>query len=159
MGGKGLEPGGWFVAGAVAWMLQGAYVWWMEPRRALDLMVHDTYFVIGYVYAAAGVAAVFWVMGTVYFSYPLVTRRPLNRVLGYLHFWATLSALYVVLWMESYDNGLNLPKGYLEYGSFQTNQAVGWAYEGMALLLVAVQVVFVVNLVGSLFRRRRLGRG
>src|SRR5580658_2850399 len=58
MGGKGLEPGGWFVAGALAWLLQGAYAWWMEPRRTLDLMVHDTFIVIAYVYAAAGVAMV-----------------------------------------------------------------------------------------------------
>jgi cytochrome c oxidase subunit 1 len=111
-----------------------------------------------YVFAVVGMGVVFGVIGAVYFLYPLVTGRALNAVLGYLHFWATLATLYVVLWMESYDNGLNLPRGYLEYRNFQTNQAVGWAYGGMAMLLVAVQVVFVGNLVGSLFwGRRRLG--
>jgi cytochrome c oxidase subunit I len=153
--GKRLRPGEWFVAGAVAWMLQGAYARWVEPLRTLDMVVHDTYFVMTYVFAVVGVAVIFGVIGAVYLSYPLVTGRTLNAVLGYLHFWATLAALYVVLWMESFDNGLNLPKGYLEYRNFQTNQAVGWAYEGMAILLVGVQVVFVGNLVASLFRRRR----
>jgi cytochrome c oxidase subunit 1 len=155
MQGKRLEPGAWFVAGTVAWGLQAAYARWIEPRQLLDLVIHDTYFVMTYVFAAVGMAVVFGVIGVVYLSYPLVTGRPLNAVLGYLHFWATLAALYVVLWMESYDNGLNLPRGYLEYRSFQTNQAVGWAYEGMAILLVAVQAVFVGNLLWSLFWRRK----
>jgi cytochrome c oxidase subunit 1 len=157
--GKGMGPGEWFVAGAVAWGLQGGFARWVEPRRMLDLVVHDTYFVMTYVFVVVGMAVVFAVMGVIYLTYPLVTGRALNAVLGYLHFWATLSALYVVLWMEIYDNGLNLPRGYLEYQSFQTNQVVGWAYEGMAMLLVAVQVVFVGNLVGSLVRRREGGKG
>jgi len=163
LGGARLDPGGWFVAGAVAWVIHGVYMWRMEPGRTLDIVVHDTFFVIFYLHAAIGVAVVFGLIGVIYLTYPIVTGRALNRVMGYLHFWVSIGALYVVLWMESYKY-VSVTEGALGFGmwglqNWQTTRVVGWAYTGLAIMLVAVQMVFVGNLVGSLFWRRRLRRG
>jgi heme/copper-type cytochrome/quinol oxidase subunit 1 len=161
--GKGLGPGEWFVAGAVAWVIQGGYMWQVEPGRTLDLVVHDTFLIIFYVYAAAVVAVVFGVIGLIYLTYPMVMGRALNRIMGCLHFWVSIGALYVVLWMESYKY-VSVTEGSWGFGmwgvrNWQTSQVVGWAYTGLAILFVAVQVVFGGNLVASLFwRRRRLRR-
>jgi cytochrome c oxidase subunit I len=159
-----LEPGGWFMAGALAWLIQAGYVWWMEPKRTLDLLVHDTFLIIYYPHAAVGAALVFGVIGVVYLSYPSVTGRSMNGVLGRLHFWVSLSALYVVLWMVSYKYVSADGTWGFEFRSFrawQTSQVVGWAYTGLTALFVAVQVLFAGNLVGSLFsrERRRAGNG
>jgi heme/copper-type cytochrome/quinol oxidase subunit 1 len=159
-GAGGMGPGEWFVAGAVAWLLQAGYMWWMEPKRTLDLLVHDTFFVIYYPHVAVGVAVVFGVIGVVYLSYPSVTGRSMSGVLGRLHFWVSLAALYVVLWMVSYKYVSSDGTWGFEFRSFrewQTSQVVGWAYTGLTGLFVAVQVLFAGNLVGSLFggRRRR----
>jgi len=146
------------VAGAAAWLIQAGYVWWMEPKRTLDLLVHDTIFVIYYPHAAIGVAVIFGVIGAVYLSFPLVTGRSMKVVLGRLHFWVSLAALYVVLWMESYKYVSTDGTWGFEFRSFrvwQTSQVVGWAYTGLTILFVAVQVLFAGNLVGSLFSRGR----
>lgn len=157
--GQRLGPGEWFVAGAVAWLIQGGYVWWMEPKRTLDLLVHDTFFVIYYPHAAIGVALIFGVIGVVYLSYRSATGRSMNRVIGRLHFWVSLAALYVVLWMESYKY-VNVAEGIWgfetrSFRAWQTSQVVGWAYTVLTGLFVAVQVLFAGNLVGSLFSRGR----
>jgi heme/copper-type cytochrome/quinol oxidase subunit 1 len=161
--GARLDPGGWFVAGAVSWVIQGVYMWRMEPGRTLDLVVHDTFFIIFYLHAAVGVAAVFGLIGVVYLTYPLVTGRALNRVIGYLHFWVSIGALYVVLWMESYKyvSVTEGSWGFEMWGvrNWQTPRVAWWAYTGMAIMLVAVQMVFVGNLVASLFWRRRSRKG
>jgi|GEM_PF-5504431 heme/copper-type cytochrome/quinol oxidase subunit 1 len=155
-GAGGMEPGEWFVAGAVAWLLQAVYMWWLEPKRTLDLLVHDTFFVLYYPHAAIGVAIVFGVIGVVYLSYRSVTGRSMNGVLGRLHFWVSLAALYVVLWMASYKYVSSDGTWGFEFRSFrawQTSQVVGWAYTGLTALFVAMQVLFAGNLVGSLFSR------
>jgi hypothetical protein len=43
--------------------------------------------------------------------------------------------------------------------NWQTPRVAWWAYTGMAIMLVAVQMVFVGNLVASLFWRRRSRKG
>jgi heme/copper-type cytochrome/quinol oxidase subunit 1 len=159
--GARLDPGGWFVSGAVAWVIQGVYMWRMEPGRTVDLQLHDTLFVLAYFQMSLGVAVVFGVIGAIYLTHPSVTARPLNKVIGFFHFWVSLAALYVVLWMEDVKF-VNLATGVpgLEFRNFQTYYVVEGAYSAMATLFVGMQVAFVVILVGSLFgrRKRRLRR-
>lgn len=164
MGSKGMGPGEWFFAGAVAWALQGAFVWWGERPRTLDLQIHETMFVIYYLHVALAVAVVFGVMGAVYLAFPLVTRRAVGRVFGLVHFWVSFGALYVVLWMESYTY-VNVSSGrwgfalWWRYAQWETTRMADWAYTGLAMLLVAVQLVFVASLVWAVLRPGKLGSG
>jgi cytochrome c oxidase subunit 1 len=150
-----LGPGGWFGAGAIAWALQGVYVWLTEPRRTLDLHVHDRYFVISYLYVAVEVSAVFWAFAALYYSYKVVTRRSMSPVLGKVHFWVTHAALYVVLWLEYYKYPVKTNPEFLDW---VTNREVSLGYELMASALLGAQVLFVFNMIYSLLRKRKRGR-
>lgn len=162
----GMRVGDWWIAGAAAWLLEGGYVWKLEPRRMLDLLIHDTFFNIFFPHAAIGVAVIFGMIGMVYLSFSSVMGRKMNRVMGFLHFWISLAALYVVLWMQSYKyvNVTNIAEGMwgLEMRTFQSwqrSQIVGWAYAGLTALFVAAQLMFVGNLLaGLLFARKRRQR-
>jgi hypothetical protein len=144
-----LEPGEWFVAGAVAWLIQAGYVWWMEPRQTVDIQLHDTMFVIWRLYVIGAVVTLFALVGVIYYF-----GRGMNRVLGFIHFIVTFAALYVLLWMRFLNPAYQV-KGYLDWHWFQRYEMVSEAYSVMGMLLVAAQLLFVVNLFLMAFGRGR----
>jgi cytochrome c oxidase subunit I len=154
MKGEGLGPAGWFTAGAVAWVMQAVYVRFVAPRRTVDIQIHDTLFVLGYWHLAVGVAVLFLAISALYYSYPVVTRRTLKSSFGYVHFWVSFAALFVVFWLENFF--------YSTLAGIWVNpqfvQESDWAYRSMAILLLVAQGLFVFNMVYSLFRKRRRGR-
>ncbi|HTR28397.1 MAG TPA: hypothetical protein VMH27_03955 [Puia sp.] len=145
----GMSPGRWFVAGALAWLIEGSYGWGMDPARTIDIQVHDTMFVIGHFQAVCAVVVLYLMIGIIYFQ-----GRGMNRVLGYIHFFATHAALYVLLWMQ-YLNPAYQVRRYLEFSEFIQYQMVSKAYEAMAIVIVTANLLFVVNLFLLLFSRGR----
>jgi cytochrome c oxidase subunit 1 len=149
LGRDGLGTAEWFWTGTVAWFAQGCYMSRLAPGRTMDFQVQDTYFVIEHFHVEMGVVLLLGVIGFVYYL-----GRPMNRVLGYIHFWVSYAALFVLFWMEYY-NPAYLVKGYLDYHEYQGYRVVDTAYIVMALLLVAAQGLFVVNLVRMAIGKRR----
>jgi hypothetical protein len=149
LGRNGLGPGDWFMIGAVAWAIQGGYGWWMDPRGIVDVAVHDTYFVISRLYANCAMVLLYVLTGAIYYL-----GRGMSRVLGYIHFLVTHAALYLLLWMRNFDPAYQVP-GYLEYHEFQNDKMVSGGYFVMAMLLLAAQLLFVVNLFVMVFSRGR----
>jgi hypothetical protein len=149
LGRNGLGPGDWFMIGAVAWAIDGGYGWWMDPRGTLDIQIHDTMYVIWRPDIIGAVVGLFVVVGLIYYF-----GRGLNRVLGFIHFFVTFAALFVVLWIRFFNPAYQV-RGYLAWQEFQRYEMVSQAYWAMALVLVAAQVIFVVNLFLMLFGRGR----
>jgi heme/copper-type cytochrome/quinol oxidase subunit 1 len=151
----GLEPGGWFVAGALAWVIEGGYGCWTDPRGTIDIQLHDTLYVIARLYAVGGVVILYLLIGLIYYQ-----GRGMNRVVGYVHFFATHAALFVLLWMQ-YLNPAYQVRRYLEWHEFQQFQMVSEGYDVMAVVFVTAQLLFVVNLFLMLFSRgtRRAANG
>jgi cytochrome c oxidase subunit 1 len=106
-------------------------------------------------------------MAVIYFYYPRVTGRPLNRALGYLHFWITMVVTFLglgVRWVPYIPPTEVLPVRYVDYSSWKNGfgwPVWMWVTGVMLLLLIVAQVLFVFNLLFSLFRRRvgDVGRG
>jgi hypothetical protein len=149
LGRNGLGPGDWFMIGAVAWSIHGGYGWWAEPRGVVDIAIHDNYFVVYRVQLICAIVLLYVLTGAIYFL-----GRGMNRTLGYVHFAVTHAALYLLLWMKNFNPAYQV-KGYLEYHEFQNDKMVGGAYLVMAGLLLAAQLLFVVNLFLMLFGRGR----
>jgi hypothetical protein len=149
LGGKGLGPGDWFMAGALAWLAWGAYGLWQGPGQLMEFLLHDTLFIAARWHVAAGVFLLYVLTASVYFL-----GRVMNRVMGFIHFFVTHAAMYVLLWMR-YFNPAYQVKGYLDYHEFQDYNMVSWAYVSMAILLLAAQLLFLVNLILLFFRKGR----
>jgi cytochrome c oxidase subunit I len=147
--GKRPGPGDWFMIGAVAWAVKGGYDWGIDPGATVDVQIHDTMFVIARVDVIAAVVLLYALTGVIYYL-----GRVMNMVMGYVHFFVTHAALYVLLWMRYFNPAYEV-KGYLDWHEFQRYQMVSAAYDAMALLLVAAQLLFVVNLFLMLFNRGR----
>jgi hypothetical protein len=150
-----LGPGDWFMIGAVAWMIEGGYGWWIEPKGTVDIQVRDMLFAVARLQAIGVVVILYGLIGLIYYL-----GRGMNKLMGFIHFFVTHAALYVMLWMR-YFNPAYQVSGYLQWHEFQKYQMVGEGYEVMAALLVAAQLLFVINLFFMLFRpgRRRAADG
>ena len=81
-----LEPPMLFALGFVAMFLIGGIdgVWMAQP--AMDYSIHDTYWVVAHIHYVLFGGTLFGIMAGLYYWFPKMTGRRLNRTLGNWHF-------------------------------------------------------------------------
>ena len=134
-----------FGIGSVAWLLtEVAYQIYLgnsagdirQHGTYVDIQLHDTYYVIGVIAVMRGLAGCFAIFCGIYFLFPKIFGRPLNRAMGRIHFWGSFVASWLIIWPRW--------MGYQDYNRF-ISIAV--------LLLLLAQLLFIFNLLYSLFAR------
>jgi len=122
---------------------------------AVDLPLSDTYFVIGHFHMVMGVSPVLVVMAAIYHWYPKMTGKMLNDTMGRLHFWLTFLGTYSIYLPMHYLGFLGVPRRYFANGDteFMMDSVadVNVSITIAALVVAAVQMVFLFNLVWSYF--------
>lgn len=86
-----------FVLGAISVFLIGGLSGPPLATVSTDLLLHDTYFVVGHFHATMFGGFVFPFFAAVYYWYPKVTGRKYSEALGKLHFWLMTPAF----WMQT----------------------------------------------------------
>jgi len=84
-----------FVLGAISVFLIGGLSGPPLATVSTDLLLHDSYFVVGHFHATMFGGFVFPFFAAVYYWYPKVTGRRYNETLGKLHFWLMAPAFWV----------------------------------------------------------------
>ena len=82
-----------FCIGFVSLFITGGVTGIFLGNPAVDVQLHDTYFVVAHFHIIMGVAAFFGMWAGVYHWFPKMFGRHMNRTLGYIHFWVTWSQL------------------------------------------------------------------
>ena len=127
----------------------------------VDVPLSDTYFVVAHFHMVMGVAPILVVFGAIYHWYPKVTGRMLHDGMGKLHFWVTFLGTYAIYFPMHYLGFVGVPRRYYDYEDIEfipdsvadLNMAITIA----ALVVGAVQLMFIYNLVWSLFRGKKAG--
>src|SRR5205807_5670488 len=83
-----------FSVGFVSLFITGGLSGPILAQPAVDMYLHDTYFVVAHFHMIMGMAGMFGVFAATYFWFPKVTGRMLGDRLGHLHFWATFLGAY-----------------------------------------------------------------
>src|SRR6476659_6223152 len=78
-----------FAIGFVSMFISGGLTGIWLGNSALDIHVHDTYFIIAHFHLVMGVAGVFGMFAGIYHWYPKMYGRYLNNTMAYIHFWIT----------------------------------------------------------------------
>jgi cytochrome c oxidase subunit 1 len=86
-----------FAIGLVSLFISGGLTGIILGDSALDINVHDTYFVVAHFHVVMGASAIFGMLAGVYHWFPRMFGRMMNKTLGYVHFWLTLIAVYGVV--------------------------------------------------------------
>ncbi len=126
---------------------------------SVDVPLGDTYFVVAHFHMVMGVAPILAIFGGIYHWFPKVSGRMLNDTLGKVHFWVTFLGTYTIYFPMHYLGFVGVPRRYYSFENFEFIPPSAQdlqAFTTVAALIVGVfQLLFIFNLVWSLFKGKR----
>lgn len=152
-------PAMMFALGFVSLFISGGLTGIFLGNSALDIHLHDTYFVIAHFHIVMGVASMFGMFAGIYHWYPKMYGRYLNNTLGYIHFWATLIGAYLIFWPMHYTGLAGMPRRYYDYSiweSFKQFGSLNQFISIVAIIVFLVQILFLFNFFYSIWKGRKV---
>ena len=144
-----------FSIGLVSTFITGGLTGLILGDSALDINVHDTYFVVAHFHIVMGLSAIFGMLAGVYHWYPKMYGRMMNLKLGYIHFWGTFICAYGTFFPMHFLGMAGLPRRYYSNTAFpmfdnllDINEVVSF----FAILGALIQVIFFFNFFYSMYR-------
>jgi cytochrome c oxidase subunit I len=139
-----------FVAMFVIGGLSGIFM----ASTAVDVHIHDTYFIVAHIHYVLFGGSMFGIWGAIYFWYPKMFGRMMNETLGKVHFWlsfiffnGTFFAMHI-LGIAGFPRRIADYTNYTTYAHFKPmNQFITYC----AFALGLTQILFIINFVGSWF--------
>ena len=139
-----------FITGGVTGLILG--------DSALDINVHDTYFVVAHFHLVMGISALYGMLAGIYHWFPKLFQRMMNKNLGYIHFWVTAVCAYGVFFPMHFIGMAGLPRRYYTNSNFplfddlaDTNTII----TVFAIIGALIQIVFLYNFIYSIFYGKR----
>jgi cytochrome c oxidase subunit 1 len=136
--------------------------------NAVDLYLHDTYYIIGHFHYIVAPGTIFAIFAGIYHWFPKATGRMMNEFLGKVHFWASLifiNGVFFPMFLQGmagvhrrwYDGGgasvdaltYQLAGPVLHWNAFMSYSA---------FLLGLAQLPFIFNFFWSIWNGRQVGR-
>ena len=155
-----LTPAMLFAIGLVSTFITGGVTGIILADSALDIALHDTYFVVAHFHIVMGMSAVFGMFGGVYHWFPKMFGRMMNTRLGYAHFWVTLIGAYGVFFPMHFVGLAGAPRRYYDYSvytEFDSPTADMMMDLNVVITIFAIvaalgQIIFLFNFFYSIFR-------
>ncbi|WP_343635867.1 cbb3-type cytochrome c oxidase subunit I [Fluviicola sp.] len=152
-----------FSVGLVSTFITGGVTGIILADSALDIAVHDTYFVVAHFHIVMGMSAVFGMFAGVYHWFPKMYGRMLNTRLGYAHFWVTIVGAYGVFFPMHFVGLAGAPRRYYDYsvyGDFDkpTQEMImdlNVIITVFAIIAAFGQLIFLFNFFYSIYRGPR----
>ncbi len=148
-----------FAIGFVSMFISGGLTGIFLGNSALDIELHDTYFVVAHFHIVMGISAFFGMFAGVYHWFPKMYGRLMNNTLGYIHFWVTMVGAYMIFWPMHYMGLAGVPRRYYSFDAFQSFNMFGGLNEFItmaAMLVFFAQLLFLINFFYSIFYGRKL---
>lgn len=152
------SPATLFSIGLVSTFISGGVTGLVLGDSALDINVHDTYFVIGHFHIVMGLSAIFGMYAGVYHWFPKLFSRMMNNRLGNLHFWVTIVSAYGVFFPMHFLGLAGVPRRYYtnsEFPMFDNMLDINTFITWCAIIAAFGQLIFFFNFVYSAFRGPR----
>jgi cytochrome c oxidase subunit 1 len=155
-----LTPAMMFALGLVSTFITGGVTGIILADSALDIAVHDTYFVVAHFHIVMGMSAVFGMFAGVYHWFPKMYGKMMNLRLGYAHFWITIVGAYGVFFPMHFVGIAGAPRRYYDYsvyGEFDANSLdmmmdLNQVITMFAILAALGQILFLFNFFYSIYR-------
>ena len=144
-----------FAIGTVSAFITGGLTGLILGDSALDINVHDTYFVVGHFHIVMGLSAIYGMFAGVYHWFPKMYGRMMNKNLGYLHFWGTFICAYGVFFPMHFLGLAGLPRRYYTNSAFPMFDGlsdINSIITFFALAGAVVQAIFLFNFFYSIFK-------
>jgi cytochrome c oxidase subunit I+III len=138
-----------YIIGFIVLFMMGGLTGVMTAAIPFDQQAHDTYFIVAHFHYVIFGAAVFPVLGGIYYWFPKVTGRMYNEGLGKISFWVAFAGMNLTFFPMHIVGLLGMPRRIYTY-----QEGMGWSTLNLieslgAYLLVVGLLIIVVNLVLS----------
>ena len=147
-----------FSIGLVSYFISGGLTGLILGNAALDIQLHDTYFVVAHFHLVMGTASFFGMVAGIYHWFPKMFGRMMDEKLGYIHFWVTFVGAYLVFFPMHYIGLAGFPRRYYSWTGFDAfnsfadlNSFISVA----AFVTFGAQFIFVFNFLYSIFKGRK----
>jgi len=149
-----------FAIALVSTFITGGVTGIILADSALDIAIHDTYFVVAHFHIVMGMSAVFGMFAGVYHWFPKMYGRMMNNRMGYVHFWITLVGAYGVFFPMHFVGLAGAPRRYYDYsvyGEFDTESFnmimdLNVIITVFAIIAALGQAIFLFNFFYSIYR-------
>ena len=153
-----LNPAMLFSIGLVSTFITGGLTGLVLGDSALDINVHDTYFVVAHFHLVMGISAIFGMFAGVYHWFPKLFGKMMNKDLGYLHFWITAISAYGVFFPMHFIGLAGLPRRYYNntaFPIFDDLLQVNVVMTIFAIIGGLAQIIFLSNFFFSIFKGKK----
>lgn len=147
-----------FSIGLVSFFISGGLTGIFLGNSAIDIQLHDTYFVVAHFHLVMGSASFFGLMAGVYHWFPKMFGRMLDARLGYVHFWLTFVGVYMVFFPMHYIGIAGFPRRYYSWTNFEFSNMytdLNMFVSAAAIITFAAQFIFLFNFFYSMYRGRK----
>ncbi len=152
-----------FSIGLVSSFITGGVTGIILADSALDIAVHDTYFVVAHFHVVMGLSAIFGMFAGVYHWFPKMYGKMMNAKLGMVHFWLTLVSAYGVFFPMHFVGIGGAPRRYYDYSvyeGFDSNQFdmimdLNVVISIFAIIGALAQAIFLFNFFYSTFKGQK----
>jgi cytochrome c oxidase subunit 1 len=138
-----------FVAMFVIGGLSGIFM----ASTAVDVHIHDTYFIVAHIHYVLFGGSMFGIWGAIYFWYPKMFGRMMNNTLGYIHFFLTFIFFNGTFFAMHILGMGGMPRRvadyFTNYVTFQHFQPMNEFISICAFGLGFAQIFFAINFIGS----------
>jgi cytochrome c oxidase subunit 1 len=120
----------------------------------VDIFIHDTYFIVAHFHYVLFAGTAMGVFGGIYFWFPKMFGRMMNDNWGKLHFLLTFIFLNCVFYPMHILGMVGFPRRLADpyhYGTFSHLLPLNQFMTICAILMVATQIIFIINFLYSIF--------
>ena len=137
-------PAMMFAIGIVSFFISGGLTGLLLGNSAVDIALHDTYFVVAHFHLVMGASAAFGFLAGVYHWFPKLFGRLMDTRLGYMHFWFTFIGVYMIFIPLHFIGVAGYPRRYYSFTNFEV-------FGSFTELNMFVTIAAIVSFVGQLF--------
>ena len=144
-----------FALGFVSLFVTGGVTGMLLAQPAVDIFLHDTYFVVAHFHIIMGVAAIFGIFGAMFHWFPKMFGRMMNETLGKIHFWISLIGVYAIFMPMHWLGISGAPRRYAELSQFDYLKHLQPLHDFItvaAFITIAAQLIFFFNFFWSMFK-------
>ena len=148
-----------FALGFVSLFISGGLTGLFLGNSALDIHLHDTYFVVAHFHIVMGISAFFGMYAGVYHWFPKMYGRFMNNTLGYIHFFVTFIGSYVIFWPMHYEGVAGMPRRYYDFSAWESFKQFGELNQMISIAAIIVffaQLLFVFNYFVSIWKGKKV---
>jgi cytochrome c oxidase subunit 1 len=149
-----------FSVGFVSLFITGGLTGPILAQPALDIYLHDTYFVVAHFHLIMAMAGMFALFAATHFWFPKMFGRMMSERLGRAHFWITFLGAYATFMPMHLLGIAGHPRRYSELSGVQYVAAMAPLQKfitAAAIFTIFGQALFLVNFFWSMFRGKTAG--